>query len=239
MQTSLFCSRCQGELGYDEKTKRARCGRCSPSRASSGKARIGGAAKIALTPAQQAIKDAHKPARRAPLRGGAGVLQVEMPSESVIQERIMRALHAAGWLVVRFNSGSAKTASGGFLRAYRIFRMVEAFASSGLPDVIAFKGGGGASCRALLIEVKDDKGLLRDSQVRFIEYAARFGVSVNVCRSWEAAQILVEELEARAAKKPTRARWERLLAIERLAREEWGEELDARLGFPKEEAATQ
>ena len=51
-----------------------------------------------------------------PVRGG-GIVQVEDIPESVIQENIVRVLQEARWLVVRLNSGSAATASGGFLRA--------------------------------------------------------------------------------------------------------------------------
>ncbi|HEY0076836.1 MAG TPA: VRR-NUC domain-containing protein [Abditibacteriaceae bacterium] len=231
MQIPLFCGRCSSQLEYSDKSQRATCPKCSGKCAGNGKgsstdkatkSKKPKAPKEALTPAQQAIKDAHRGLRRTKrFQGGHGILVPEEIPESVIQQSIMEHFFANGWLVVRINSGSMKTSNGGYLRAYRIFGMPEKWASSGLPDVVAFRGS-----RALLIEVKDRLGQLRDTQVRFIEFAERFNVKVHVMRNWQSAEELTKEMIAREANRPTRADWLRLQMVEMIARRELGERLE-------------
>lgn len=227
MNAALFCGHCSSAMQLNAKGTRLACpnlcrgikagrGRSDGSAPATKKTRL----KRPLTEAQKAIKKLYAPPRRSERGGGGGGLLVtqDIP-ESTIQENIMRTLFDAGWLVVRINSGSMKMSGGGFLRAYRVFGMEECDASAGMPDVVAFKGR-----RALLIEVKDRLGQLRDTQVRFIEHAQKFGVKVELCRSWEEAKRLVDEIAASDAAKPTRARWLALLATERVARRELGEQ---------------
>lgn len=193
-----------------------RCPRCArsgaPKAAATPKKR-----KPPLTDAQKELKKQHAPKRRsARFGGGHGVLvPVEIP-ESVIQENIMRILFDAGFLVVRINSGGTKIGRN-YVRFYRIFGMPPIFEAEGVPDILAFRGS-----KALLIEVKDRTGHLRDSQVRFMEMALAKGVQVHVCRDWESAEQLAIELVERESRKPTRAQWERLLAVCRIAEKALG-----------------
>lgn len=106
------------------------------------------------------------------------------PTEKEIQARIMQALQMEGWLVIRLNSGAFKGTKGNYIRTYIIQGLN---ASAGLPDVIAFKGA-----RFLLIEVKDHKGQLTDAQIRFHQFAERFGVEVNVLRHWDEVEELID-----------------------------------------------
>ncbi len=223
MQIPLFCSRCSSQLEYSEKSQRARCPQCNGKSNGKGvKANNSKNPKETLTPEQKAIKDAARgPRRTERFSGGKGILKPEEIPEKVIQQRIMERLFAAGWLVVRMNSGRMKTETGSYLRAYRIFGMEPRWASSGLPDVIALRGS-----RVILIEVKDRLGQLRDSQVRFIEFAARFKVTVHVLRDWQSADEITSAIVAREANRPTRAEWLRLRVIEFVARRELGARLD-------------
>lgn len=215
---ALFCAKCSRSMEYDVAAGRVSCPRCDVKTA--GKAPAAKRREIPLTEAQAAIRAAHAPVRRARrMSGGKGVLREKEASESEIQTQIANRLTAEGWMVIRINSGAAKSQSGSYLRAYRIWGLPKEFEASGAPDIWALRGS-----RCLLIEVKDRKGYLRDSQCRFIEHAQRFRVRVHVCRSWEEAQALVDELNG--GDKPTRAQWERLMALKSHLKWSWDELLD-------------
>ena len=94
--------------------------------------------------------------------------------ESAVQDSIIGALTLRGWLVVRMNSAQMPVGDSRWLRAYH----VAGFGSAGFPDVLALKDG-----RAILIEVKTEKGKLTDRQRAFRDFAKRHGIEVNVCRS--------------------------------------------------------
>ncbi len=221
MSLSLFCHRCSDALQFDKSSAKMRCPGCSSSGTRTSSPRRPAKVKPPLTDAQKALKKQFAPARRTErFGGGHGVLVPEEIDEGTIQERIMRVLFEAGFLVVRINSGGTKIGKS-YVRFYRIFGMPPVFEAEGVPDVLAFKGS-----KALLIEVKDRTGHLRDSQVRFMEMALSKGVRVHVCRDWEGAEQLALNLVEREKCKPTRAQWERLQAIERLAHQTWGEALD-------------
>lgn len=223
---TLFCSRCSGAMEFDARAGKMRCSACAGGRkaGASGTPKTPAKPKTPLTDAQKALKKAHAPVRRTErFGGGHGILVPEEIPESTIQENIMRALFDAGFLVIRVNSGGTKIGRS-YVRFYRIFGMPPVHEAEGVPDILAFRGG-----KALLIEVKDRLGKLRDSQVRFMELAQSKGVTVHVCRDWQSAHEMALELVEREKLKPTRAQWERLKRIEELATREWGDELGAKL----------
>lgn len=110
-------------------------------------------------------------------------------TEAEIQKDIITRLYNRGWVAIRFNSGTSKTATGNFLRSYWIAGM-DAQPSAGFPDVIAFKEN-----LYLLLEVKTDKGKLSLPQKRLHEVAKRRGVVIHVVRSWADVEALLNEIE--------------------------------------------
>lgn len=124
------------------------------------------------------------------MRGRGLRIKVSAPgktAEADVQRDALTVLIANGWMPVRFNSGAVRMPGGRFVRFYRIPQMDDA--SDGFPDVAAWKGE-----RYLLIEVKDETGKLRPSQVRFAELARQHGVTVNVCRDWLEVLAIVREV---------------------------------------------
>lgn len=88
-------------------------------------------------------------------------------SESEIQKQIIDTLRAAGCKVIRLNAGKA--------------RMNVRLAEPGTPDLLAL----GKNGNHLWIEVKDEKGKLRDTQVEMHEWMRENGHLVIVARSVE------------------------------------------------------
>lgn len=122
-----------------------------------------------------------------------------LASERDVQTALMRRLCARGWLVVRVNSGSHKTANGTFFRSYVVAGMPSAGktargglgASSGFPDVLALKGDGrDGTVRARLFEVKAKGGEVSDSQKRFFDFAQNRGVPVEIIEGFESLERL-------------------------------------------------
>lgn len=176
---------------YDAKRQRAVCPKCSGTDAlkqkvqpfpqtTPRKAPVA-AAKATATPKPKAPPK--------PRRSGPETFQLVPPKEDEkdIQKRIMRGLRRRGWVVVRFNSGSFptfdKSGKRHWFMSYYIFDLKDSRghdSTSGLPDVMAFKGN-----EFLMIEVKAKDGKLRPAQAAFIRYAATAGVYVHVVDNWE------------------------------------------------------
>ncbi len=91
-------------------------------------------------------------------------------TEAQIQNRLILRLQSAGYLVVRINGAGFQNKKN-FIRSY----IIAGFTGSGFPDLAAFRGD-----RFLLFEVKKRGGKLTANQVRFHEFAARFGVKITV-----------------------------------------------------------
>lgn len=115
------------------------------------------------------------------------------PDEAAVQAALMRNLCAAGWLVVRINGSSFKDSRGQLVRSYIIQRLK---VSSGFPDVLALRGNPRGYIEAHLFEIKKLGGTLSDSQKRFINFAARYGVGVIIVEGWAS----MERVSARFAR---------------------------------------
>lgn len=107
-------------------------------------------------------------------------------TESQIQDAIMSRLQRDKWLVIRFNGGGFRKGKT-FIRNYIIQGAAK---SAGLPDVIAFRGN-----QFLMVEVKDAKGKLTDSQEWFHEMVKKYGVTVHVLRHWDEVEPLLQEVQ--------------------------------------------
>lgn len=103
-----------------------------------------------------------------------------MKSEHAIQSEIMLALSAHGCIVARTNVGTVRTVDG---------RLFNAGPPPGWPDVTAIRRSDG---RAVLIEVKNERGRLRPDQIRFAQAIAGTPIIYGVCRSAEDAIRLLE-----------------------------------------------
>lgn len=108
-------------------------------------------------------------------------------TESQIQDAIIHRLQIDKWLVIRFNGGGFQKGKS-FVRNYIIQGAAK---SAGLPDVIAFRGN-----EFLMVEVKDAKGKLTDSQEWFHGWAKHFGVTVHVLRHWDEVTPLLHEVQS-------------------------------------------
>lgn len=104
-------------------------------------------------------------------------------TETDIMNQIRLALSAAGHMNFRGNVGKVKMADGRWF-------------STGLPegfsDLFGFRKTDG---RMFFIEVKTEKGKLRQDQVRFLNAMKERGAIVGVARSAEQALRIVEERE--------------------------------------------
>jgi Holliday junction resolvase len=102
------------------------------------------------------------------------ITRATMPpeSEADVQSALIAQLCAAGYLVVRINGSGFKDSRGQYVRAYFVAVLN---ACAGFPDVLAMRG---ATFR--LFEVKREGGKLSDAQKRFQNFAANFGVKVEV-----------------------------------------------------------
>ncbi|CAB4141825.1 hypothetical protein UFOVP422_5 [uncultured Caudovirales phage] len=101
------------------------------------------------------------------------------PKEHEIQRAIGKALEDAGYMVVRVNSSTNFTEHGTRLSSYRV---VNINATSGHADLVVYKRG-----RAWMLEVKRPGGKPSETQVRFAECCARYGVPYHVVTSPEDA----------------------------------------------------
>lgn len=98
-----------------------------------------------------------------------------MTSEHEIQSRIMLAVSQAGCTIIRTNVGKVRTADG---------RMFSAGPPPGWPDLTGFRHSDG---KIILLEIKNEKGRLREDQKRFAEFIKDKPVLYGVCRSVEDA----------------------------------------------------
>lgn len=105
-------------------------------------------------------------------------------SEADIQSKIIEVLKIKKYLAVRINSGVRAVGK----RFVRFYQIMNNGATSGFPDLIAIKNN-----RILMIEVKSEKGKLRESQEEFRELAASYGNSILVAKSWEEVLKHIEE----------------------------------------------
>lgn len=99
-----------------------------------------------------------------------------IPSESNIQDSIMKYLHLNGWIVVRVNSSVMMNEhTGAPMRSYLIYGLGM---SSGFPDLLALKGG-----QYLLLEVKREKGTITLTQQRVYKFFNGKSVPVHYVAS--------------------------------------------------------
>lgn len=102
-------------------------------------------------------------------------------SEKAIQNEIMLALSQNGCRVFRANAGEVKTSDG------RVVKLMP----KGFPDITGFRISDG---KFLAIEVKNEKGQLRDDQVKFGNFLSSHPVLYGVARSAEEAIRIVTEV---------------------------------------------
>jgi len=96
-------------------------------------------------------------------------------SESAVQKAIVKALDAAGWMVIRINSSVNQTDDGRYLRAYYIQPLG---AAKGHADLVAYRNG-----RAVFLEVKTATGRQSDSQKAFEGCCRRYGMEYYIVRT--------------------------------------------------------
>lgn len=105
-----------------------------------------------------------------------------MKSEHAIQNEIRLALGNHDCFVFRANVGKVKTADG---------RWFDTGLPPGFPDLFGFKKSNG---KIFFIEVKNEKGRLRDVQKRFSEAVLKPNKTIHgVARSVEDALKIVDE----------------------------------------------
>lgn len=103
-----------------------------------------------------------------------------MKSEHAIQNEILVALSKHDCTVYRSNAGQAWSASGQVIKLF----------PKGHPDITGFKHSDG---RVFFIEVKNERGRLRDDQVKYSEFLSKFPVIHGVARSVNDALKIVDE----------------------------------------------
>ncbi|MGO3307194.1 MAG: VRR-NUC domain-containing protein [Sphingobacterium sp.] len=104
-----------------------------------------------------------------------------MKSEALIQSEIMLELSKKGHKVYRSNAGKVKTEDG---------RVILLF-PKGFPDLCGWRKSDG---KFFAIEVKNEKGRLRDDQKKFGEFAAGQPILYGVARSAGDAVGILDEL---------------------------------------------
>ena len=100
--------------------------------------------------------------------------RVKIKSEHEIQTEILLALSRHDCTVCRSNAGKIKTDDG---RRIMLF-------PRGWPDITGFEHHSG---KMILIEVKNERGKLRDDQKRFAKFIKQYPVLYGVCRSVDEA----------------------------------------------------
>ncbi|KRM73030.1 VRR-NUC domain-containing protein [Lacticaseibacillus brantae] len=103
-----------------------------------------------------------------------------MTTEHDIQNDIRVAVSRAGCTIIRTNTGRVMT---------KDKRMFDAGPPKGWPDLTGFRHSDG---KLILIEVKNERGRLRDDQKRFAEFISQYPVLYGVARSVEDALKIVE-----------------------------------------------
>ena len=113
--------------------------------------------------------------------------------EAAIQQQVIDLLVAAGWLVLRINSGGAVLGGEDNARFVRFVSWQCAGygkEDSGVPDLVAFKNGS-----FLFLETKTATGRVRESQRRFAAAASSTGNEVAFVRSVEDVALFLENVE--------------------------------------------
>ena len=112
-------------------------------------------------------------------------------TEHNIQNEIRLVLSKYG-IVLRLNSGKAYGGTRVWDKRYgyilKDIRPV-ALCGKGTPDLLFI----GANGQVAFIEVKDDKGRVREDQKRFLEVVGRYGYRVGIARSVEDALQIIGE----------------------------------------------
>lgn len=106
-----------------------------------------------------------------------------MTTEHDIQSNIQVALSKRGHTVFRINVGKVRTADG---------RWFDTGTPRGFSDLCGFRKG---DARMFFVEVKNEKGRVRDDQKTFLNTVTRKGALGGVARSVEDAIAIVEEEE--------------------------------------------
>lgn len=101
-----------------------------------------------------------------------------MKSEHTIQNEIRVALSGKGHTVFRTNVGKVKTADG---------RWFDTGLPKGFCDLFGFRPDG----QIFFIEVKNEKGRVRDDQKKFMDAMRKRGALVGVARSVKEAMDIV------------------------------------------------
>ena len=102
-----------------------------------------------------------------------------MTTESLIQNKIRVELSKAGYMVFRINVGKVRMADG---------RWFDTGAPKGFCDLFGFRPDG----QIFFIEVKNEKGRLRDDQKKFMDAMKKRGALVGVARSVKDAMRIVD-----------------------------------------------
>ncbi len=103
-----------------------------------------------------------------------------MTSEAKIQSEIMLALSKNGCKVFRSNAGKIKTETGQVIKLF----------PKGFPDLCGWRTSDG---KFFAIEVKNEKGKLREEQIIFREFAKKQPILYGVARSKEDALEIVRK----------------------------------------------
>lgn len=106
-------------------------------------------------------------------------------NESQIQKTILQVLKIKRCFTIRFNSGCFRIGKR-FVRAY----ILPNGKSAGLPDIHFYTKDG----RPHYIEVKRPGGIVRESQMEFIESIKPFNVPVMIADNWEQVLDYVNDL---------------------------------------------
>jgi hypothetical protein len=106
--------------------------------------------------------------------------------ESEIQSRVADLFIAAGFFVLRINSGAKKLDS----RFFFAYTIPETNSHSGIPDLIAFRKN-----VAIFMEIKKPKGKLSDNQKATHELLEKYFNTVYTIRSASEAEALISRLE--------------------------------------------
>lgn len=97
-----------------------------------------------------------------------------MKSEALIQSEIMIDLSKLGHKVYRSNAGQVRTTTGQVIKLF----------PKGFPDLCGWRASDG---KFFAIEVKNEKGRLREEQKKFGEFATGQPILYGVARSVEDA----------------------------------------------------
>lgn len=114
--------------------------------------------------------------RSVPKYSIKGVVSITREADIQNQIRIALAPHAT---IFRVNSGKVRMQDG---------RYFDTGVPNGFSDLCGFRKSDG---KMIFIEVKNEKGRLRDGQKHFINQVGKYPVIVGVCRSAEEALKLV------------------------------------------------